>query len=140
MVCLPVSRYLLSSAVDNEVRQYLAVDGRQVVKLEMAPLGSEHNYTRSYYMNGSDYIISGSCEESVVRVFCAKTGRFFRDVSLDSGTGPASLYIQSLRGDPFKHFHFSVLVAYNHPVAPSEVLEINMMEQMDPSIPSCYAG
>ena len=46
----------------------------QAVKLDIAALGSEHNYTRSYYMNGSDYIISGSCEESVVRVFCAKTG------------------------------------------------------------------
>ena len=48
--------------------------GGQAVKLDMAALGSEHNYTRSYYMNGSDYIISGSCEESVVRVFSAKTG------------------------------------------------------------------
>ena len=59
----------------------------QAVTLDMAALGSEHNYTRSYYMNGSDYIISGSCEESVVRVYCAKTGRFFRDVSLDTNAG-----------------------------------------------------
>eukprot|EP00802_Teleaulax_amphioxeia_P018906 Tamp_19117.p1 GENE.Tamp_19117~~Tamp_19117.p1 ORF type:complete len:369 (-),score=71.10 Tamp_19117:171-1175(-) len=139
MVCFsPDDRYLLSSAVDNEVRQYLAVDGRQTFKLDMAALGSEHNYTRSYYMNGSDYIISGSCEESVVRVFCAKTGRFFRDVSLDSGTGPSSLYIQSLRGDPSRHFHLSVLVAYNHPMAPSEMLEINLLAQMDASRPNTY--
>jgi len=27
-----------------------------------SPLNSEANYTRSYYLNGSDYIISGSCE------------------------------------------------------------------------------
>ena len=74
-----------------------------------------------------------------VRVFCAKTGRFFRDVSLDGAvSGPSSLYIQSLRGDPFKHFHLSVLVAYNHPMAPSEMLEINLLAQMDPSCPSTY--
>ena len=95
-------------------------------------------HTGSYYMNGSDYIISGSCEESAVRVFCAKTGRLFRDVSLDGGTGPSSLYIQSLRGDPFRHFHLSVLVAYNHPLAPSEMLEINLLTQMDPSRPNTY--
>jgi hypothetical protein len=40
MVCFSHDdRYLLSSAVDNEVRQYLAVDGRQAVKLEIAPIG-----------------------------------------------------------------------------------------------------
>jgi len=143
MVCFsPDDRYLLSSAVDNEVRQYLAVDGRETLTLDIAALGSEHNYTRSYYMNGSDYIISGSCEESVVRIFCSKTGRFFRDVSLAGGSshgqGPSSLYIQSLRGDPFRHFHLSVLVAYNHPMAPSEMLEINLLAQMDPSRPNTY--
>jgi len=63
MVCFsPCDRYVLSSAVDNEVRQLLACDGREVLKLEMQPLYSEANYTRSYYLNGSDYIISGSCE------------------------------------------------------------------------------
>ena len=37
MVCFsPDDRYLLSSAVDNEVRQYLAVDGRQVPLLPPA--------------------------------------------------------------------------------------------------------
>jgi hypothetical protein len=62
-------------------------------------------------LNGSDYIISGSCEESVVRIYCAKTGRFLRDVQLDFLGSSTSLYVQSLRGDPFAHFSFSVLVA-----------------------------
>jgi hypothetical protein len=36
-------------------------------------------------------------QEALVRIYCAKTGRFFRDVLLeDHGTGPASLYVQSL--------------------------------------------
>ncbi|EKX41632.1 hypothetical protein GUITHDRAFT_164342 [Guillardia theta CCMP2712] len=146
MVCFsPDDRYLLSSAVDNEVRQYMAVDGRLTMKFDILcedgresdaswyiALGSEHNYTRSYYMNGSDYIISGSCEESVVRIYCARTGRFFRDFTIDRGSGPASLYVQSLRGDPFHPFHLSVLVAYNHPLAPSEMLEVNLLSRPDP--------
>jgi len=133
MVCFsPDDRYLLSSAVDNEVRQYTAVDGRLTMKFDILSLGSEHNYTRSYYMNGSDYIISGSCEESVVRIYCARTGRFFRDFTIDRGSGPASLYVQSLRGDPFHPFHLSVLVAYNHPLAPSEMLEVNLLSRPDP--------
>lgn len=34
-------------------------------------------------MNGRDYVISGSCDEHVVRVCCANTGRRLRDVSLE---------------------------------------------------------
>lgn len=34
-------------------------------------------------MNGRDYIITGSCEENVVRVCCARTGRRLRDVTLE---------------------------------------------------------
>ncbi|KAL6013195.1 hypothetical protein ACLOJK_003687, partial [Asimina triloba] len=110
MVCFsPDDHYLLSSAVDNEVchallvsillyayctwaldvrlntwvNQLLAVDGRLHMKLNITSTGSAQNYTRSYYMNGRDYIISGSCEENVVRICCAKTGRRLRDISLE---------------------------------------------------------
>lgn len=34
-------------------------------------------------MNGKDYIISGSCDEHVVRICCAQTGRRLRDISLE---------------------------------------------------------
>lgn len=47
------------------------------------PTGSSQNYTRSYYMSGRDYVISGSCDEHVVRICCANTGRRLRDVSLE---------------------------------------------------------
>lgn len=53
------------------------------MNFEIASTGSAQNYTRSYYMNGRDYIISGSCDESVVRVCCAQTGRRLRDVHLE---------------------------------------------------------
>jgi len=34
-------------------------------------------------MNGRDYIISGSCDEHIVRICCAQTGRRLRDISLE---------------------------------------------------------
>lgn len=66
-----------------QVRQLSAVDGRLHLVFDIAPTGSSQNYTRSYYMNGRDYIISGSCDEHVVRVCCAQTGRRLRDISLE---------------------------------------------------------
>ncbi|CAL5366809.1 unnamed protein product [Camellia sinensis] len=76
MVCFsPDDHYLLVSAVDNEVKQLMAVDGRLHTKFELPSTGSAHNYTRSYYMNGRDYTISGNCDDPVVQVCCAQTGR-----------------------------------------------------------------
>jgi hypothetical protein len=34
-------------------------------------------------MNGSDYIIVGSTEENIVRIFSSKTGKFLRDVTFE---------------------------------------------------------
>lgn len=66
-----------------QVKQLSAADGRLLMNLEIASTGSAHNYTRSYYMNGSDYIISGSCDEHVVRICCAQTGKRLRDVYIE---------------------------------------------------------
>ncbi|KAH9314285.1 hypothetical protein KI387_022912, partial [Taxus chinensis] len=124
MVCFSRDdHYILSSAVDNEVKQHLAVDGRLHTKFDIASTGRVQNYTRSYYMNGRDYIISGSCEENVVRICCAQTGRRLRDLSLEGRGLRSSLYVQSLRGDPFRDFHLSVLAAYFHPDSKSEILK-----------------
>ncbi|CAA6657485.1 unnamed protein product [Spirodela intermedia] len=133
MVCFSDDdHYLLSSAIDNEVKQLLAVDGRLHTSLKISPTGSAQNYTRSYYMNGRDYIISGSCEENVVRICCAQTGRRLRDVSLEGRGKRSSVFVQSLRGDPFRPFHMSVLVAYSHPSSKSEIMKINLVESGDP--------
>ncbi|GLJ14208.1 hypothetical protein SUGI_0228050 [Cryptomeria japonica] len=128
MVCFSHDdHYLLSSAVDNEVKQHLAVDGRLHTKFDIASTGGVQNYTRSYYMNGKDYIISGSCEENVVRICCAQTGRRLRDLALEGRGSRSSLYVQSLRGDPFRDFHLSVLAAYINPDSKSEILKINLL-------------
>lgn len=65
------------------MKQLLAVDGRLQTDFGIVSKGSSHNYTRSYYMNGRDYIISGSSEEPTIRVCCAHTGRRLRDISLE---------------------------------------------------------
>ncbi|XP_014510788.1 uncharacterized protein LOC106769616 isoform X1 [Vigna radiata var. radiata] len=127
MVCFsPDDQYILASAVDNEVRQYLAVDGRLHLVFDIAPTESSQNYTRSYYMNGRDYIISGSCDEHV-RICCAQTGRRLRDISLEGRNLGSSVFVQSLRGDPFRDFNLSVLAAYMRPGSKSKIVKINLL-------------
>ncbi|KAM5549513.1 hypothetical protein ABKV19_000768 [Rosa sericea] len=133
MVCFsPDDHYLLVSAVDNEVRQLLAVDGRLHLNFEIASTGSSQNYTRSYYMNGRDYIISGSCDEHVVRICCAQTGRRLRDISLEGrGRSRSSMFVQSLRGDPFREFNMSILAAHMRPRSKSEIIKVNLLASSD---------
>ncbi|TKY51007.1 DNA damage-binding protein 2 [Spatholobus suberectus] len=127
MVCFsPDDQYILASAVDNEVRQFLAVDGRLHLVFDIAPTESSQNYTRSYYMNGRDYIISGSCDEHV-RICCAQTGRRLRDISLEGRNLGSSVFVQSLRGDPFRDFNMSVLAAYMRPGIKSKIVKINLL-------------
>lgn len=119
--------YLLVSSVDNEVRQLLAVDGKLHTKFDIVSTGSYNNYTRSYYMNGRDYIISGSCEEPVVRVCCAQTGRLLRNIYLEDDGSASSIFVQSLRSDPFRHFHLAVLAAYVRPSRYWEIINVNLL-------------
>ncbi|XP_019165474.1 PREDICTED: uncharacterized protein LOC109161506 isoform X1 [Ipomoea nil] len=132
MVCFsPDDHYLLVSAVDNEVKQLLAVDGRLHLDFGIASTGSSQNYTRSYYMNGRDYVISGSCDEHVIRICCAQTGRRLRDVSLEGKGSGASMFVQSLRGDPFRDFNMSFLAAYTRPSSVSEIVKVNLLASND---------
>lgn len=62
----PDDVFLLTSAVDNEVKQYLALDGRLHMDLEIPKTGMDENFTRSYYTSsgrwGFDCIRSGFTE------------------------------------------------------------------------------
>ncbi|KAG6729065.1 hypothetical protein I3842_01G008100 [Carya illinoinensis] len=128
MLCFsPDDLYLLVSAVDNEVKQILAADGRLCINFEIASSGSAHNYTRSYYINGRDYVISGSCDEHVVRICCAQTGRRLRDVHLEDNDSGKSMFVQSLRGDPFREFHMSVLAASRRTSSKWEIIKVNLL-------------
>ncbi|KAL0365329.1 UNVERIFIED_CONTAM: hypothetical protein Sangu_0630500 [Sesamum angustifolium] len=139
MVCFsPDDHYLLVSAVDNEVKQLLAVDGRLHLDFGIASTGSSQNYTRSYYMSGRDYVISGSCDEHVVRICCANTGRRLRDVSLEGKGAGVSMFVQSLRGDPFRDFHMSILAAYIRPSSNSEIVKVNLLASNGHDKSHCY--
>ncbi|KAL0334931.1 UNVERIFIED_CONTAM: hypothetical protein Sradi_4705000 [Sesamum radiatum] len=154
MVCFsPDDHYLLVSAVDNEVKQLLAVDGRLHLDFGIASTGSSQNYTRSYYMSGRDYVISGSCDEHVVRICCANTGRrlrmylgglstflpFSNHLLLHKGKGAGvSMFVQSLRGDPFRDFHMSILAAYVRPSSNSEIVKVNLLASNDHDKSHCY--
>ncbi|KAL8205157.1 hypothetical protein R6Q57_008708 [Mikania cordata] len=132
MVCFsPDDHYLLASAIDNEVKQLLAVDGRLHLDFSIPPTGSSQNYTRSYYMNGTDYILSGSCDEHIVRICCTQTGRRLRDLSLEGESTGSSMFVQSLRGDPFRDFNLSVLAAYLSPSSSPEIVKVNMLTSKD---------
>ncbi|KAM1683661.1 hypothetical protein FF1_034837 [Malus domestica] len=83
-------------------------------------------------MNGRDYIISGSCDEHVVRICCAQTGRRLRDISLEGrGGSGSSMFVQSLRGDPFREFNMSILGTYMRPSSRSEIVKVNMLASSD---------
>ncbi|KAL9229807.1 hypothetical protein vseg_005236 [Gypsophila vaccaria] len=128
MVCFsPDDHYLLVSAVDNEVKQLLAVDGRLHIDFGIASSGSSHNYTRSYYMNGRDYIISGSSDEPVVRVCCAQTGRRLRDIHFEGNASEKSMFVQSLRSDPFREFNMSILASYGQSNSKCEIIKVNLL-------------
>lgn len=116
MACFsPDDTRLLVSAEDNEVRQYLACDGTLEREFNIPKTRSTLNFTRSYYMNDRDYIITGSSKEDVVRIYNARTGAIFTEVDMDNRevlTG-RRLCIQTLRANPHRSFNFSVLLASN---------------------------
>lgn len=127
-------RYILGSAVDNEVTQYFSLSGELHFRYPVRQKRSGYNYTRSYYMMGpgsSLYTIIGSCDENSVHIFNAETGAFVRDIELTlpvaSINPQGSVYCQSLRGDPFFPLNFSVLVNSNNILFGNRIVHVDLM-------------
>jgi hypothetical protein len=155
MICFsPDDSRLLVSGEDNQVVQLETYSGRTMNVLSIDTRGCTANYTRSYYMRcfETDFIITGSCEESIVRIFQAETGKQLCDVEMDCireqlaeplATFPEELtrsralpgatlpvhhsYVQSLRPDPFRPFAFSTLLAYYQVNVCSDIMEVNLL-------------
>jgi WD40 repeat protein len=133
MCCFsPDDRFLMSAGVDNEVRIFdmrAPERARAHSCLPMKRMYRASNYTRAYFMNGSDYAVVGSCEQRTVRVMPTNGGAMLRDVDValaaetemvrasrsSNAHGKAnprslmcqysarrdrSIYVQSLRGHP----------------------------------------
>ncbi len=113
MLCFsPDDVFLLTSAVDNDVTQYLAVDGTKHLKLNLPSMKKDDNFTRAYYTADSQHILSGSSDQPKVHVHCAQSGNLVSCVEMYPGRQNNSLFIQSLRGDPHHCSRLSVLVNY----------------------------
>lgn len=123
----PDDERLLVSAVDNEVAQYCASDGRLIARFDIQQTGRGANFTRSYYMNGRDYIVSGSCAESVVRVYNARSFKCVTEVDVDERVVPPpnKLYVQSLRGNPLRPYNFCALL-----VSPTQLVGHNLEQPL----------
>lgn len=108
----PDDTKILTSAVDNEVRQWLAGDGRPLGRVDLPASHVSTNYTRAYYADGGASVVAGSSEEGVVRVNSAHTGEPLRTISLLDGRQGAGVYVQSLRGHPTRTGHVGVITCY----------------------------
>jgi WD40 repeat protein len=120
MVCFsPDDRFLLSSGVDNDVRQWnIAQGGCLDLQYQLAPTGLAHNWTRSYYLASGRYIVVGGCREDTVTVACSRTGKIVQQVDLN--VEPSVPYSDpmsclSLRGDPHHPSRFANIVSSCNP-------------------------
>jgi WD40 repeat protein len=95
MICYsPDDTFILASALDNEITQFLAVDGRRHTSFQLPPSGYEGNFTRAYYSASGAYVVTGACEESQVSVLCASTGRLLAREEMYPNRKHSSLYVQ----------------------------------------------
>ncbi len=131
----PDDRSILSCALDNEVKQYSTRDGRLELQMDIPTVGSSVNYTRAYYANDGEVVVSGSACSDVAYINCARTGELLESVCLRDGRREPDLYIQSLRGNPLKCHRFAVLVFYKSGTAgegegdepkPYELLDVDL--------------
>ncbi|GAB5029873.1 transducin family protein [Nannochloropsis oceanica] len=129
MVCFsPDDVHILSSAVDNAIVQRLVVDGREPLRLKDLPrTGLRENFTRAYYSASGRYIMSGSSEEDSIRLHCAQTGDLIESAEAYPGRCHHSLYVQSLRCDPYHEHCFSILVNYRDASFPLEMVAMDML-------------
>jgi WD40 repeat protein len=87
-------RFLLASALDNEIIQFLTIDGSKHMRFDIPSTGLQSNFTRSYYTSSGAYIIAGGCEESVISLLSTSTGKVVRRFEMYPGRQQSGLYAQ----------------------------------------------
>eukprot|EP00428_Durinskia_dybowskii_P060563 CAMPEP_0170378746 /NCGR_PEP_ID=MMETSP0117_2-20130122/12971_1 /TAXON_ID=400756 /ORGANISM="Durinskia baltica, Strain CSIRO CS-38" /LENGTH=1984 /DNA_ID=CAMNT_0010634133 /DNA_START=96 /DNA_END=6050 /DNA_ORIENTATION=- len=105
--------FILASALDNEINQYLFLDGRKHLTYNIPRTGLKSNFTRAYYSASGRHTLTGACEENTVKIMCTYTGEPISSVPLYPGRKDKSLYIQSLRGCPTDEDQICVLCNYH---------------------------
>ena len=86
--------FILASALDNEINQYLFVDGRHHLKYDLPSTGLKGNFTRAYYSASGKYTITGACEEKTAKFLCTYTGDYLASIELYPERRDRSIYIQ----------------------------------------------
>jgi hypothetical protein len=104
--------FILASASDNEINQYLTVDGTTHTKFQVPKTGLDGNFTRAYYSSSCAYIFTGACEEPNISVLCATTGNLINRIECYPERKHEALYVQSLRGHPRRDNNVCVLANY----------------------------
>jgi WD40 repeat protein len=90
----PDDTFILASALDNEISQFLTVDGRRHTTFQVPRTGLEGNFTRAYYSSSGAYVATGACEESSISLLCASTGQLLARQEMYPGRKHSSLYVQ----------------------------------------------
>lgn len=88
--------FILASALDNEINQYMFLDGRKHLTYNLPKTGLRGNFTRAYYSASGRYTVTGACEESTVKILCTYTGEPLANIDLYPERKDRSLYIQVL--------------------------------------------
>lgn len=127
MLCFsPDDSFILTSGVDNEITQFFTLDGRPHLSFESQVTTLASNYTRSYYSSSGSLVFSGASESPIVSVFCACTGKLVTNSVMHPDRRDSSLYVQSLRGDPFHENCLSVLVNYKDMRHKCEIVQVSI--------------
>lgn len=92
--------FILASALDNEINQYLFLDGRKHLTYNLPKTGLKGNFTRAYYSASGRHTLTGACEENTVKIMCTYTGELLSHIELYPGKKDKSLYIQVKKWSP----------------------------------------
>lgn len=129
----PYDQYLLTCAIDNEIRCYNLSNGKQYSKMDIRETGRMDNYTRAYFTDDGHHILSGASEESVFRINSVATGELLSTSTLYDNKVSSSLYIQSLRGSPTQNNFYAMLTTYRDSSYPMRLITVdgNAVRWMD---------
>ena len=132
---------LLVSGVDNDVTQFDVTSGRLSLDLPAPRTGLDTAYTRSYYGNAGDTIVTANSQENVLRYHSAVTGDELDVVNMQQPSDSCTQYVQSLRGSPHTPWEAAVLVTSRLPGAGMQLKMVQWDASGDECVlpPGCYA-
>lgn len=121
------SRLLISGAA-NSVWQVSTLTGAFHSEVEL-PFGDAPRarfYTRAYYGNGGETIVTGASESDLLSVADADTGALIDCVRLAPAAQSGALHVQSLRANPLRRNRAATILITAGAVQSAELFEIDL--------------